>query len=98
MGYEFQISIPAGGAVSLAELAERLCRTGRYATEALSPDELTLRFAERPRRPNWPEDVLLKTSEGGLYVLMHTGNQQESFLNDLQEIYGPASQIEIKEL
>ena len=97
MGYEFQVSISAGGAVSLAELAERLCLTGRYAIETLLPDELTLRFAERPRQPHWPQDILLKTSGGGLYVLVHTGDDQ-LLLNDLKDIYGPAGQIKIEEL
>lgn len=101
MGHEFKLSFRNSREGLLPSLAERLAKTGRYEIEELLNEELKLRFSGVPRRPNWPEDVMLKTNETGLLVLFHAGNasQRASLVSDLREICGEeGEQIEVEEL
>ncbi len=100
MGHEFRLSFNRQGTL-LSHLAERLANTGRYQIEELLGEELKLRFSGSQRRPDWPEDIVLKSNEAGLTALFHVGSASEraSLLNDVREICEQqGSPVEIEEL
>ena len=53
-------------------ISEYLC-----LIEAVREDEVLLRWADMPRRDNWPEDVSLSVLPEGLLLSIHVGTKEQ---------------------
>jgi hypothetical protein len=86
MGDEFIARLSQGKFPSMEELIGTLCQTSRYVIEKAGQNEAALRFANRHRQPDWPEDFRLTTHEDGLLLTIHlaSGPEREQLVQDAE--------------
>jgi hypothetical protein len=88
MGEEFISDLKRAGQ-SLEEVAEKLCGTARYIVEQSSETKVLLRFSNRDRRPDWPEDLTIKCNDRTLLLTIHSATTKESeqIVRDVESVF-----------
>jgi hypothetical protein len=85
MSYEYFGSLDSSNKLSVEEVAEIL--KSDALTEILSVSEAALRLQWKawPSRANWPEDIMVVLTGGGISVLFHAGNaaNRQIFLHEI---------------
>src|SRR5262249_401608 len=86
MGDEFIAKLSPGKFPSMEKLIGTLCESSRYVIEKAGQNEAALRFANKQRRPNWPEDFTLSIHEDGLLLTIYGANgpEREQLVKDAQ--------------
>jgi hypothetical protein len=86
MGDEFIARLNEGKFPLMEGLIGTLCQTSRYVIEKAGRNGAALRFADRNRQPDWPEDFTLTTHEDGLLLTIHGGSgpEREQLVKDAE--------------
>jgi hypothetical protein len=89
MGNEFIASINSDKHFSLEKISEELCSIQSYVSEQNFPEVISFRFANKERRPDWPEDFRLCYYDGKLLLTIHISTRQEEtkLIGDIQSVF-----------
>jgi len=101
MGSEYRFTVTAPNELSLGYLGTALQRLGCYVQLQSPAHELSLAYADEPRRADWPEDIVVELDDKRLDVVVHSGTKQqrEKFIADLSDVLNRRGlRFEIEEL
>lgn len=77
MSYEFFARLPEEAVRVSQQLLHALTRRLPLALVSMSNEKLSLRWADLPRRAEWPEDIDLFGNAEGILVSIHVGTAEQ---------------------
>jgi hypothetical protein len=88
MADEYIANLNIGRQPILDKIGRELSLTGHYIIERCVQDELALRFSNRDRRPDWPEDFTLNYDGQALFLTVHAASKQErdKLIQDVESV------------
>jgi hypothetical protein len=96
MSYEYFVTINQRDIRPLAEFIQPILPWLPVEVLSISNEEVRLRWKNLPRRPDWPEDVIVMKNTRGIYISFHVGSEElrqlmlDSLNKLLNDEVGPA--------
>jgi hypothetical protein len=88
MADEYIANLNVGSQPVLDKIGRELSLTGRYVIERCVQDEVALRFSNRDRRPDWPEDAILNYDGQALFLTIHAASklERDKLIQDVESV------------